>query len=395
MQQEAAVRVRVGAHPAIAGRGLSGQLRQQPAFRVEELLGPVAAHPVLEAPKLVGTFSDAGEGHLVRAPRSLDRNAVDLSWPSPAFWRPENEHRPPRPLIVAARPRGLLDLCDRVERAVERSREALVHRRRFFTVEAARDEDRVPAIALEESHELALGDPCEHRRVRDLPAVQMQDRQDGTIPARVEELGRVPAGGERPGLRLTVPDDTRDHQIRIVEGRPEGVHERVAELSALVDRAGRLRCSVARDPAGIGELSEELAQPFLPRPDVWVQLAVRPLQVGVRDVCRPAVTRTGDEDGAQVAGPDGPVQMRVDEVQAGDGAEVAEQTRLDVLGLQRLPQQRIVEQVDLPDRQIVRSAPIGVEKLELLLSQGGGDRRHGLHLCIDLSETSCRVGCRL
>ena len=47
-QQQAAVRVRVGAHPAIAGRGLRGQLRQQPAFVVEELLGPVAAQPVLE-----------------------------------------------------------------------------------------------------------------------------------------------------------------------------------------------------------------------------------------------------------------------------------------------------------------------------------------------------------
>ena len=50
VQQQAPVRVRVGAHPAIAGRSLRGQLGQQPAVLVEELLGPVASHPLLEPP---------------------------------------------------------------------------------------------------------------------------------------------------------------------------------------------------------------------------------------------------------------------------------------------------------------------------------------------------------
>ena len=36
--------------------------------------------------------------------------------------------------------------------------------------------------------------------------------------------------------------------------------------------------------------------------------------------------------------------------------------RLDVLLLERLTQQRIVEQVDLANRQIVRRAPVGVDK---------------------------------
>ena len=124
-QQDAAVRVRVGAHPAIAGRGLSGQLRQQPAFLVEELLGPVPAHPILEPAQLVRALADARERHLVRAPRSLDRDAVDLAGASPAFRRPEHEHRPARPLELAALPRSLLDLRDRVERAVERGGEAV------------------------------------------------------------------------------------------------------------------------------------------------------------------------------------------------------------------------------------------------------------------------------
>ena len=63
----------------------------------------------------------------------------------------------------------------------------------------------------------------------------------------------------------------------------------------------------------------------------------------------------------EVAGRDDPVQVRVDEVQAGGGAPVAEQPRLDVLGPQRLAQQRVVEQVDLADRQVVGGPPVGVD----------------------------------
>ena len=65
--------------------------------------------------------------------------------------------------------------------------------------------------------------------------------------------------------------------------------------------------------------------------------------------------------------------MRVDEVQSRRRAEVAEQARLHVLGPQRLAQQRVVEQVDLADREIVRRTPVRVDQAQLLLGQ-----RHGL-----------------
>src|SRR5207245_10121449 len=71
----------------------------------------------------------------------------------------------------------------------------------------AGDEQRPVTVALEERDELALGDAREDRGVRDLVAVQVQDRQHGAVRLRVEELVRVPAGCERPGLRLAVADD--------------------------------------------------------------------------------------------------------------------------------------------------------------------------------------------
>ena len=57
---------------------------------------------------------------------------------------------------------------------------------------------------------------------------------------------------------------------------------------------------------------------------------------------------------------DDAVQVDVDEVEAGCGAPVAEQPGLDVLRFQRLLQERIVVEVDLPDRQIVGRAPVRV-----------------------------------
>ena len=53
-------------------------------------------------------------------------------------------------------------------------------------------------------------------------------------------------------------------------------------------------------------------------------------------------------------------------VQARRRAPVAEQPRLDVLPLQRLLQERVVEQIDLPDREVVGGPPVGVELAELV-----------------------------
>jgi hypothetical protein len=54
-------------------------------------------------------------------------------------------------------------------------------------------------------------------------------------------------------------------------------------------------------------------------------------------------------------------------LETGAGAPMPKQTRLDVLGSQRLVQQRIIQKIDLADGQIVRRAPIGIEATQVLL----------------------------
>ncbi|GAB2980210.1 hypothetical protein GCM10027184_33570 [Saccharothrix stipae] len=171
----------------------------------------------------------------------------------------------------------------------------------------ADDEVRCVAVPAQQRRRLVLRVARRHGGVGDLVAVEVQDRQHHAVAGRVEELVRVPARGRRPGLR-------RD---------------------------------VARDAAGEGELAEQRAQAVQVLADGRVDLAVGALQVGVRDEPGSAVAGTGDEEGVQVALPDRPVHVGVDQVEARGGAPVAEQARLDVLGSQRLAQQRVVQLVEV------------------------------------------------
>jgi hypothetical protein len=66
----------------------------------------------------------------------------------------------------------------------------------------------------------------------------VEDGEDGPVAGGVEELVRVPARRERPRLGLAVADDAARDEVRVVEDGPVGVGEGVAELAALVDRAG-------------------------------------------------------------------------------------------------------------------------------------------------------------
>ncbi len=126
---------------------------------------------------------------------------------------------------------------------------------------------------------------------------------------------------------------------------------------------------VRGDAAGEGELPEQPGHPRGVLGDGRVELAVGALQVGVRHHPRPAVAGPADVDDVQVLVPDHPVEVRVDQVEAGRGAPVPEQPRLDVLGAQGFGQQRVAEQVDLPHRQVVGRPPPGVKRVELGFGQ--------------------------
>ena len=358
--------MRVRAHPPVARWRQGGQLGHQRAAAVEQFLGPVRAHPRLELGQVLRVGPGRVQRDLVRPPRPLHRQPVHDLGPGPAFGRLQHDGRPGRPRQVAQLSRAPLDLADLLDHRVQRAGQLLVHQ---LGVVAFHGVHRV-SVTAQQRLQLGVRDPGWHRGVGDLVPVQVQDRQHRPVPGRVQELVGVPAARQRPGLGFAVADHAGHDQVGVVERRPVGVHQRVAQLTALVDRPGRLRRRVRRDAAGERELLEQPAHAHRVLRDMRVQLGVGALEVGVGHHARPAVPRPGDVDDVQVLVPDHPVEVHVDHVQPGRGAPVPEQPRLDVLRPQRLGQQRVAQQVDLPHREVVRRAPPGVQGVQLTAGEG-------------------------
>src|SRR5215470_11414688 len=116
----------------------------------------------------------------------------------------------------------------------------------------------------------------------------MKNRQHATVAGGIEKFVAVPAGGEGPGFRFAIADDTGDNEIRIIERGPVCVTQGVAELAALVDAAGRFGSDVAGNAAREAELLEELLHPIRVFTDIWVNFAVGAFEIGVSDQRRPA-----------------------------------------------------------------------------------------------------------
>ena len=363
VKQQAAVGVRIGAHAALARGRERAQLRPQPALRLEQLLRPVTAQPALELAQVRRIGAWVGQRNLMGSEGALDALSVDLLGSSPALGALEHDHRPRRARAAALDARGLVNLPDAPEHRVERIGHEPVHGPRLL----AGDKLRCPPAALQQLSQLAAGDARQDGGIGDLVAVQMQNRQHHPVGGRVQEFVGMPGGRERSGFRFAITDHTGDDEVRVVERRAEGVTERVAEFSALMNGAGAFGRDVARNTAGEGELHEQLPEAGGVCGDPGIDLAVGSLEIRIAHQRRPAMTGAGDVDHVQAVGANDAVEMRVDEILARGGSPVAQQHALDVRGGQGLGEQRVVAQVDLAHREVIGSPPPRIDQAELTL----------------------------
>ena len=230
-------------------------------------------------------------------------------------------------------------------------------------------EIRFVPVPSEQTCEFFIAHTPQNCRVRDLVSVQVKNRQDCSIPCRVQELVRMPTRGQRPGLRLSISHYTTDQKVRIIKGCAIGMRNAVTEFSSLMNGSRRLRRHMARDSARKRKLLEQTFHAELVLPNIRVDFAVRAFQVSVRHQARPAMTRTRDVNHIQVEFLDQTIAMHINEIKARRGTPVAEEPRLHMLYFQRLSQQRVVVQINLPYRQVVGGAPVRIHPAQFVLSQ--------------------------
>ncbi len=253
--------------------------------------------------------------------------AIDDLWTGPAFGRAQNDHRPGGSFAVSILSGGCLNAFDLGKDIVKRRCQLLMHGFRVVTG----NEIWAVAVSLQQLVQFIFGNPRQHRRIRDLISIQMQDGQHRAITRGIEKFVRVPARRQRAGFGFTVADHASCNQIRIIEDRAECMRHAITQFTALMDRPRRFRRDVARNAAGKRELLEQLLHPALVLCNVRVNLTVGAFEVRVCNQARSAMTWAGDVNHIQVALANDPIQVNIDQVQSWRGAPMTQQPPFDVI----------------------------------------------------------------
>ena len=129
---------------------------------------------------MVGVLGIDQDRHLVRTEGALDLQAVDDFRSRPALGRPQDDHGPARPSEVVLAPGIALDLPDVLDGLVQSAGHELMHLFRIVTFhEVGR-----PAAAPQELLQFLMLDAGQDGRVADLVAIEVQDRQHGSVVDR-------------------------------------------------------------------------------------------------------------------------------------------------------------------------------------------------------------------
>ena len=114
------------------------------------------------------------------------------------------------------------------------SRVAVIVRCNRFGIMAF-DEIGFVAVACEEARQFVLADAGEYGGVRNLVAVEVQNRQHGAVTHRVEEFVGMPTGRQWARFRFPVAHHARHNQVGVVKCRAIGMRHSVSQFPALVN----------------------------------------------------------------------------------------------------------------------------------------------------------------
>ncbi len=103
------------------------------------------------------------------------------------------------------------------------------------------------------------------------------------------------------------------------------------------------------------------------------------------------MTGTDNVDHVEIMFDDQPVEVDVKHIEPRRRSPMPEQPRLDVIDRQRLFEQRVLAQIDLADRQIIRRTPVGMHAAKHIWRErtfGSDDGR--IRVARSLSRFACQ-----
>src|SRR5579885_2996979 len=264
----------------------------------------------------------------MRAPEIFYLVPIHLFGASPSFRRSQDNHRPARTACLSAGPGFRLNFTDFNDTAFQCGSHLLVHRESIIAL----DDVWPVSISAKQRIQFFRRNAREDGWIGDLVAIQVKDRQHGTVAYWVEKLVRMPGSCQRPGLRFPVAHTYGDDQVRVVKCSAKAMRKAVAQLAAFMNRAGSLRRAVAANATGEGELAKKLPHARLVLAYFRINFRIRSFQIGIGQCGRRAMPGAGDVNHVQVQLLDQPVQMDPEKGLSGVRSPVPEQPLLDVSG---------------------------------------------------------------
>src|SRR5260370_13204273 len=131
--------------------------------------------------------------------------------------------------------------------------------------------------------------------------------------------------------------------------------------------AGSERGEVAGKSAGPGEIVHQIRESggilTVPR----IEFGQRPFEKQIGEDRRRAVSGSDNQKDIRGGVLNQTIEVRIDEIEAGLRAPVAEQAGLDILRLERLAQERVIPEIELRGADVVRGAKMSVDLAEAFL----------------------------
>src|SRR6266550_2870460 len=133
-----------------------------------------------------------------------------------------------------------------------------------------------------------------------------------------------------------------------------------------MDGARRFWGAVTSDATCKREILEERAHPFDVLALTGVNLRIRTLQIDWPENSRGTVTGAGQKNGIEIVLLYKAIEVNIREAQTGARSPVAQQSKLDMLWLERFTKQGIVTQINHAGGEVIARTPVRVDFAQLL-----------------------------